>query len=65
MEEKEMRHVPPGLLVLRLCSTPTLVPHFSVDLATSYASMTSVIYPLARDSVMNCYVASSSSAVWQ
>ena len=30
-EEKEMRHVPPGLLALRLRSTPTLVPRFGVD----------------------------------
>ena len=31
MEEKEMRHVPPGLLALRLCSTPKRGTSVGVD----------------------------------
>ena len=31
-----MRHVPPGSFVLRLCSTLTFVPYFSLDPASSH-----------------------------
>ena len=34
MDEKEIWHMPPDSLVLRLCSVPTLVPRFGLDLAS-------------------------------